>query len=402
MMEKFLEPKLFNTEPNTTKADQEWIHWLKTFENFIACVPNVTNEVKLQLLTNHVSHDIYGFISESESYDNALQILNSLYIKPRNEIYARHKLATRKQLVEETIDQYTQVLIYLSKDCNFQNVSAEQNRNEFIRDAFISGLNASEIRQRLLENNTLTLDETIVKARTLEAAQKHSAAYSYVNTLNSTFSGENNADNTEQDQSTLAVVSKALKCYFCGKPRHLRSACPARELNCKNCGKVGHFAVVCRSKKPGTTAALCDRIFSYSAAAPRSLSKSLIIVYVNNKKAEALVDTGSSESFVSEQFVKSSKLYIARGKGQIFMASTSLHSNIAGYCHADIKLSNYEYPKAKLSVLPNLCADVIIGHDILKQHSKIEVNFGGAKPPLRIFPSSGTCGISSLVRKFNS
>ena len=219
-MENFLEPKQFNTDPTTAKADQEWLHWLKTFDNFIASLKDVTEDGKLQLLINHVSHSIFSYISESKSYEDACQLLNSIYVKPRNEIYARHKLATRKQILEETVDQYTQALISLSKDCNFQSVSAEQNRNEFIRDAFISGLNSSDIRQRLLENNTLTLEEAIVKARSLEAAQKHSAAYSYVNTgtINSVHPIKlDSTIETDQIQTTLAVTTKAQKCYFCGK-----------------------------------------------------------------------------------------------------------------------------------------------------------------------------------------
>lgn len=152
------------------------------------------------------------------------------------------------------MDQYTQALISLSKDCNFQSVSAEQNRNEFIRDAFISGLNSSDIRQRLLENNTLTLEEAIVKARSLEAAQKHSAAYSYVNTgtINSVHPIKlDSTIETDQIQTTLAVTTKAQKCYFCGKSRHPRTSCPAKDMNCKNCGKLGHFPPLCASSGGG-------------------------------------------------------------------------------------------------------------------------------------------------------
>ena len=41
-----------------------------------------------------------------------------------------------------------------------------------IRDSFINGLLSQYIRQRLLENTTLQLDEAVVKAHTLESAQK--------------------------------------------------------------------------------------------------------------------------------------------------------------------------------------------------------------------------------------
>ena len=41
----------------------------------------------------------------------------------------------------------------LSKDCNFKPVTAEQNKNGYIRDSFISGLQSNSIR-RLLKHHT--------------------------------------------------------------------------------------------------------------------------------------------------------------------------------------------------------------------------------------------------------
>jgi len=45
----------------------------------------------------------------------------------------------------------------LSKECNFKTVTAELYREEAVRDVFISGLQSSLIRQRLLENRTSDL-----------------------------------------------------------------------------------------------------------------------------------------------------------------------------------------------------------------------------------------------------
>ena len=49
---------------------------------------------------------------------------------------------------------------------------------EAIRDAFISGLQSSLIRQRLLENRTLDLATMFDQAMALDAAQKNSELYS--------------------------------------------------------------------------------------------------------------------------------------------------------------------------------------------------------------------------------
>ena len=38
-------------------------------------------------------------------------------------------------------------------------------------------------------------------------------------------------------------------CGFCGRSRHPREECPAKEKKCNNCGTVGHFSTKCRKKK---------------------------------------------------------------------------------------------------------------------------------------------------------
>ena len=51
-----------------------------------------------------------------------MQTLQDLYVKPTNEMYARHLLATRRQHPNETLG-YLQALKSLSKDYNYKNVT---------------------------------------------------------------------------------------------------------------------------------------------------------------------------------------------------------------------------------------------------------------------------------------
>ena len=64
------------------------------------------------------------------------------------------------------------------------------------------------------------------------------------------------------------------------------------------------------------------------------------------------------------------------------MADSSVSSKIKGQCFVDITLQNRKYENVKLYVLDNLCADVILGQDFMKQHESIVFNFGGSKPSL--------------------
>ena len=87
-----------------------------------------------------------------------MAILEKLYVKMPNEIFARHLLATRRQQSGESLHEFLLELRRLSKDCNLKTVSAEQYKEELVSDSFINGLSSPLIRQRLLENKTLTLD----------------------------------------------------------------------------------------------------------------------------------------------------------------------------------------------------------------------------------------------------
>ncbi|XP_028043203.1 uncharacterized protein LOC114252774 [Bombyx mandarina] len=155
----------------------------KTFENFIFVQkptapetdaqlvppPEKWDSIKFQLLVNHISPNIYTYISEATNYEEAITILQKL-----------HMLATRKQRPEESIDTYLHALKLLSKYCDFVAVDAETNKNDSVHDAFISGISSHKIRQRLLENLTLTLDQAYNQALSLETAEINSQNFNTV------------------------------------------------------------------------------------------------------------------------------------------------------------------------------------------------------------------------------
>ena len=175
-MDKVLRPERFEADPSSNLAFKEWLHWGRTFVNFLSVLPAEGLD-KLSVLANYLSPTIFQHIEDSTDYDAAMEILESLFIRPKNEIFARHVLATRRQQVSETLDEYLQALKTLSKDCNFKNVMAAQYCEESIRDAFITGLQSNHIRQRLLENKTLALKTMFEQAMALELAMRSSESY---------------------------------------------------------------------------------------------------------------------------------------------------------------------------------------------------------------------------------
>ena len=178
-MDKVLRPERLETDPNSGEASKEWLHWKRTFDNYLGVLPQRDLD-KLLVLSNFVSPSFFQHIEECINYEAAMGIFQALFVNPRNEIFARHILATRCQQPHETLDEYMypQALKTLSKDYNFQSVAASKYREESICDAFISGLRSPSIRQRLLEKNTLDLKTMFDQARSLELAIVNSESYS--------------------------------------------------------------------------------------------------------------------------------------------------------------------------------------------------------------------------------
>ena len=101
-----------------------------------------------------------------------------------------------------------------------------------------------------------------------------------------------------------------MKCFFCGYSRNPRYKCPAREAICKVCSKKGHFLSVCRLRRTRNTAVILNLpsqstlASMHTMAALDCLSLALISITVKDIPLKALIDTGSSDSYISQSVVE--------------------------------------------------------------------------------------------------
>ena len=381
-MERFLKPERLDVDPSVGDADKLYKHWKKTFDNFLESLeePN-----KLSILVNFISARVYEYIAECDTFEDAIEILKNTYIKPKNEVFARHLLYTCKQEQSDSLDQFLSKLKSLAKDCNFIAVTADKHRDDAIRDAFISGLTSCNIRQRLLEKEQRDLKTAFDTARSLEMAEKQNMTFTPGNYTAAAVDDGCAGENT-------SAASQSKKCYFCGNNRHPRIKCPAKDVICNNCEKKGHFAKVCLSKKPPKPLSAMHTIAAHviaSSSSPPSLSKAVTPITIDGHKVKALVDTGSSESFIDASIVKAKSLRTFNSKTKIAMATNDHCSHTQGHIVCKLKFKDQHYNEVKLSILPDLCSDVILGHDFLKKHEKVEIPFEGPRKPFSL------CGLAA-------
>ena len=201
-------------------------------------------------------------------------------------------------------------------------------------------------------------------------------------------------------ESSLAATHKyERKCYFYGDVVHSRNKCPAREEHCHKCGTKGHFSKVSRSKityksNKVTTAALFSSSFSsVLAACPKSLSQASVSISVKRQNLSTLIDSGSSDSFISEKIVRKLKLHVYPSSQDISMALSTAKTLVLGHCFADINLHGYVYAATCLGILKNLCSDVILGQDFQRKHKRVVIEFDCSKPDLLIPGTMPVCAL---------
>eukprot|EP00794_Sanderia_malayensis_P018480 gene18480-20331_t len=199
-MDTLLKPARLDLDINSPTASKEWKHLHRTFTNFIAeCGERAPDEYRT--LINYV-------------------------------LFAHHLLATRRQKPGETLSEFLQELHRLSKDCNLKSVTAEQYREELVRDSFINGLWSPLIRQRVLENSQLDLKSAFDQANTSDLAQKNAEAYGMPQTPTTASDSsegqpsQNVAPASPSTEPVAASFTSSRKRYFCGDTLHNRKNCP--------------------------------------------------------------------------------------------------------------------------------------------------------------------------------
>lgn len=332
----------FNVHPSEHDSPKQWKLWRRNFLYFLSTLED-HNPDKLEILYLYarigpIGTKVAKVIESCCTFEDAMNTLNSNYLKPPSEIYSRN------QHSDESVDSFLLALNSLASDCCFKDVSASVYREESVRDSFIRGLRSSSIRARLLENDTLDLKSTVKQAQALEQSQIRSE--SFIVPEQTPFSASAGDYQQEQanvtplvsDERAAAAVRPMTRnvntslCYNCGGRRHPndnRRLCPGKDSVWHTCGKMGHFAKVCKSNK------ISSAVYR-TALLASVLSSSSIVVEIDGRHLKGLLDTGSSENFISETVVRKMNLPIHKQVSCVSMASSSLSVKLTGYCDADI------------------------------------------------------------------
>jgi len=231
----------------------------------------------------------------------------------------------------QSLEEFLQEIRRLSKNCNFRAVSQKENRDGFVRDAFISIIASHAIRQRLLEQSILAIDDAFEKARALDTAKKNSEVYAkpgrYYSATRPLEELDVRAPRKLNNDTTFAAYTSA-RCAFCGRDKkHNIAKCSARSV-CFRCHRKGILQGRVKNQQKGWMPhppRLRYFILRYPQCSKlRRVPVAVSDSYVCRKHMSTLVESGSSLSYMNEITAKMLNLPIHRSTIGVSMTVGSL------------------------------------------------------------------------------
>ncbi|UYV66679.1 K02A2.6-like, partial [Cordylochernes scorpioides] len=244
---------------NACNLFAEYKQWMESYAIFeiASGISKKSDEIKratlLHCLGPNVQRIFFNLPDEKENYEQTKMALDKYFTPHKNVVTERFKFSQRVQKDDESIDNYLISLRELSKSCEFGNLEADM-----IRDQIIEKCNNKKLKEKLLQQENLTLSKTIDIARMLEISRKEIRLLEPQNdqTLNRVQNKPKkhyNANNfnkgrfTNQGTPSFSGASKP-KCYRCGLDTHSAQECGAKKMTCSYCNKLGHLFRACRNR----------------------------------------------------------------------------------------------------------------------------------------------------------
>ena len=204
-----MDPKLFKVELQENPSEDQYIFWKSMILKYLRRL-NISEEDQIDIRLLSCGASTFSCLSDCCSVSEAINRLDSKFLKKSTGLLIRQKLRCRKQGENESIQEFVSELKKISKTVPITQITVDLYRDLLVSDSFISGINSSTIRQRILEMPDSPLSDIINVATTMEMAKEDKEKLSL-----------------SFDRSICAARSKPsidrdkfLKCACCGKNKH--------------------------------------------------------------------------------------------------------------------------------------------------------------------------------------
>uniref|UniRef100_A0A3B3IAC9 ribonuclease H n=1 Tax=Oryzias latipes TaxID=8090 RepID=A0A3B3IAC9_ORYLA len=297
--------------------------------------------------------------------------LDAYFTPRRNIVLERHKFRLRAQYPDETVDAFVNALRELAKSCDFGALE-----NDMLRDQIVEKCAMKRLRDKLLQEDGLSLDKALSIARAFEAAQAESKLFTessghrtrenQVNfTKKSARSNGGCAAGAARDtKGSHERADSDTQCHRCGMNTHTADECGAKTATCLFCRKTGHYARMCFKKKKNTPATTKDRNREKEKTKSRKPVRAVVqnasdsdsdefvhavnsegteTIKVNGQWLKMVIDTGSGRNFIGENLYKrimSTKTELKPTKKKFYAYAQTTPLKCVGYFEAEMRWKN--------------------------------------------------------------
>ena len=243
-----------------SKKPEEWKRWIERFKCYRIAAGLDAKEEKVQINTlvyamggdaNEIFKS-FQLTEEDQGYETVKQRFQTHFVGRTNVIFERTRLNKRVQGAQESMIDFIETLFTLTKTCQFGTL-----KEELIRDRIVVGIRNAVLSQKLMLDDTLTLDKAVKQAKSSELVKEHHKILKgdgedgKINRLRDKKrrppkdKGKIPENTKDQKNSERPPVKK---CYQCSKSPHKREECPAINAACQKCKNHGHYASECKGK----------------------------------------------------------------------------------------------------------------------------------------------------------
>ena len=227
-------PKQFNfSNPD------DWPRWKKRFQQFrdASGLPTESEQCQVSTLLYCLGKDTDDILvstniteDKRKRYKDIMAKFDGHFKIRHNLIFERAKFNKRVQLVGESAEQYITALYQLAENCDYGEL-----KSKMIHDRLVVGIRDDNLSQQLQMDPKLTLVKAKTRIRQKEAIHhqqgilKSNTETHVANDLEEIKQTKSKRPSGTKSHKNDSTPGTSKKCMRCGKSKHQRDKCPARD-----------------------------------------------------------------------------------------------------------------------------------------------------------------------------
>ena len=221
---------------------ENWATWRSRFNNYLTAseVSKKDQTIQCAQLLHYIGEEgfkIYTTFQFADGEAGKLSVLmekfEAHFVPKENLSYERYKFFSYRQQGNQAFEQFVTELKKQAQKCAFDTLE-----DSLIKSMIICGVTNSTMRERLLQDDSLSLQKAIDLCLAIETSKQRTVAIE---------NKEVPLDVIRKSKDKKVKQGQISNCSKCGR-NHPINKCPAYGKFCNFCKNKNHFASVCRKK----------------------------------------------------------------------------------------------------------------------------------------------------------